>query len=123
MSSKRRPVVALIGLAGLLLAVAPHWHLWPSPFEGTQTPDIQQPPWEVGPHELVLPHWPVAQTFVPLRTPLVRIDFDFNNSRDPRPGRFKLWHWRASTAETLKSEPLFEDVIELAGPQPSIRVS
>ncbi len=97
-------------------ARAQEWLLWPSPFGGAEVVDQKQEVDQVGNFNVQpRPNRGVGQTFVPRAGHLSRLDFKVKNNNDTRPGRVDLWKWRGSYADTVASEPIFSDTVELSG--------
>jgi hypothetical protein len=91
------------------------WKLWPSPFDGTETPDQAQTSAIRGSHVGARAGEPVGQVFVPQRSPLLRLDLAMDAGKDTRPGLLRLWRWRGSYPATVSRPPLFESDVAMGG--------
>lgn len=115
---RRNRAVLLTSLVAVLTPATSDagWRLWPSPYDGAETIDQYQTAGDPkGSRAWVAPGKAIGQTFVPRRTPLVRMDFETSNTQDRRPGALKLWRWQGSYERTVAEKPLFEDVVEMSG--------
>ncbi|MHB9024814.1 MAG: hypothetical protein ACYC7E_11680 [Armatimonadota bacterium] len=61
--------------------------------------------------------WGTGQTFIPKATPLVRLDVKVANRGFTDPGTLKLWKWNTDYTTTVAQPPLFQDTVDLSGPQ------
>ncbi len=96
----------LTGVSGL----EKDWTLWPSPWDGAEELDQELAP---GKDSFFHVRASAGQTFVPARSPLLRIDFRVDGARDRRPVRLRVWKWAGDHARTIASPPLFEDLVPM----------
>ena len=97
----RRSAVLLAAITAFVATPSPaQWRLWPSFYDDVEALDQQQPVEGGGSHVGPVDGHGAGQTFVPRKTPLVRMDFKLRNQEDTRPGLVKLWKWAGSYDET-----------------------
>jgi hypothetical protein len=113
-------MVALLLLGGAAAAepVLRELGLWPSPQEREEARDQTQER-----NDRTIPSRgareacaSVAQSFVPARGPLVRVDLLVNNLGDERPGRVRVWRAGPDGRSPAPDAPVFDDVLVLVGP-------
>ncbi|HEY3416806.1 MAG TPA: hypothetical protein VGM23_07980 [Armatimonadota bacterium] len=66
--------------------------------------------------------WPTGQTFIPKATPLVRLDVKVKNRTDTSPGTLRIFKWNTDYTTTVSQTPLYQDTVDLSGPDmPQLR--
>ncbi len=119
----RHSAVLLAAITVVVATPSPaQWRLWPAFYDDAEVLDQEQPVEGSGSHVGPVDGHGAGQTFVPRKTPLVRMDFKIANKEDRRPGVVKLWKWAGSHAATVSQPPLFTDVVELGGHRNQYRV-